>query len=431
MVKKKRSSIPTEIVRFHAKGVARIWRNAIADSQSIPLVFSPYLTSSTAETVLGEVGWCEIHLLFKAELFASGASSLLTLKKLSAARHGLFHVPDLHAKVVIDEDNFVSIGSQNLTWGGTRNREITVTLGDAASARAVSELVAPWLTDRVPITDEMIADMEELVRPLKKVFARAQAMAAKAQLEFDDALARRELAERLRAAEAADRASRLAEMRVSLTKRRQSVDTVFLTVVQQSRGNRVHSCVVETDADLTSWTVDGTFYSLQPLHRYLCILEDTGWIGWARVGRSRITYVSDAIAHDDEGLNVNGLWLTFRFYAERSIDPPYGRNVLIKLVHCKRTICEICAWYQPGSLEVLDVMPSATSLVSVQQADAIGDWIRENRTAFAKHLLPLFVSPFKYLANLTGAQADDFFGSEGTLVNLRLVVEQGYPVLVG
>jgi hypothetical protein len=79
----------------------------------------PYLTSRVSECVLGVWARQNVHTVFEVELFASGASRLSPLRKVLAAGHQLFHVPRLRAKIVLDHNGFVSVGSRNLGRGCT------------------------------------------------------------------------------------------------------------------------------------------------------------------------------------------------------------------------------------------------------------------------------------------------------------------------
>lgn len=98
---------------YIGRSIDRRWRKELESIQDAPKIFTPYITSTTAESVLnrphGEKS--EIHIVFKAELFASGSSSLETVKRLAEQGHSLFHVKDLHAKIILVPDQFASIGS--------------------------------------------------------------------------------------------------------------------------------------------------------------------------------------------------------------------------------------------------------------------------------------------------------------------------------
>lgn len=163
----------------YTRSIDRRWRNELHDETVKVWAFSPYLTSKTADSVLGRLGEgaCEIYTLFEMEVFASGASSLSTLSKLLDQGHQLFHLPRLHAKIILAPGEFASIGSQNLTSRGTRNKEATIAFQDSANLKELEKSIQPWLLERIPITKAMIADMEELLPPVRRLYLAAQAAA--------------------------------------------------------------------------------------------------------------------------------------------------------------------------------------------------------------------------------------------------------------
>src|SRR5438105_1150845 len=112
---------------FYFRNIVRRWQNEVGRQAERVLVLMPYLTSTTAETVLRGANpeICEIYTVFSAENFAAGSSSIKTIKSLHQKGFSLYHLPNLHAKAVIVSGSFASIGSQNLTVQGARNREAT------------------------------------------------------------------------------------------------------------------------------------------------------------------------------------------------------------------------------------------------------------------------------------------------------------------
>ena len=147
------------------------WRQALAlaTPPTKILVFSPYLTSDTAETVLGGATGqgCFIYTRFSARLFAEGGSSLPTLKLLAERGCQLFDLPAIHAKMIIIPDSFASVGSQNLTHGGTQNNEATVVITDPAEVAIIRQQAEKWIVDAIPISLEMIEDMAARLPDLK------------------------------------------------------------------------------------------------------------------------------------------------------------------------------------------------------------------------------------------------------------------------
>jgi hypothetical protein len=162
-------------VEFYLRNVSRRWKRAVHGADRV-LVLSPYLTSKTAEMILtttpGER--CAVYTVFEAENFAAGASSIHTLMRLRGHGCELYHLPALHAKIVLVPGVFASIGSQNMTRRGTLNREATSVYTAPETVSAIWEMVQPWLSDGRAITDVMIDDLNLALRQITPAMRKAQ-----------------------------------------------------------------------------------------------------------------------------------------------------------------------------------------------------------------------------------------------------------------
>jgi hypothetical protein len=213
-------------VEFYLRSVARRWKREVKGSERI-LVLSPYLTSTTAEAILGTIPGdrCDVYTAFNAENFASGASSIHTLMKLQEHGCMLYDLRDLHAKIVLVPGSFASIGSQNVTRQGTLNKEATSVFTDPDAVAVISAMVEPWLEERRPITSDMIDDMNlalpPLIRDMRKARRACQAVDERVledeRLRVEKARARLAEEERLRL-EA--EARRIAEVRQQHVRRK-------------------------------------------------------------------------------------------------------------------------------------------------------------------------------------------------------------------
>ena len=106
--------------KVYARSIVRRLKREVRGCPKHVLFLSPYLTSHTAETVISGATSedAEIYTTFSAENFAVGASSLRTVRRILESGFDVYHLPRLHAKVVLTNE-FASVGSQNLTAGGT------------------------------------------------------------------------------------------------------------------------------------------------------------------------------------------------------------------------------------------------------------------------------------------------------------------------
>ena len=118
---------------------------------------SPFITGELCASLVEGNANARIYTRFDVPLFASGGSSLDQLEALLRSGHQLFKIDDLHAKVVMDESSFVTIGSQNLTKRGKlHNKELTASFTSSQVRDLVKARIAPWLENAEPITAEMI-----------------------------------------------------------------------------------------------------------------------------------------------------------------------------------------------------------------------------------------------------------------------------------
>ncbi len=160
---------------YYLKSIDRRWKKELAKSSSEEvLVLFPYLTPKTASLVLKntEGKCCEVYTRFEIENFASGSSSLKILKELLDSGFSLYDLPKLHAKMIIIGDHFASIGSQNLTLQGTKNKEATVVISEPREVAKIKQQVISWISERQEITQQMIEDAEKLLEPLKRDFKK-------------------------------------------------------------------------------------------------------------------------------------------------------------------------------------------------------------------------------------------------------------------
>ena len=172
--KKGRRRLRTD-VEFYLRSVARRWKREVGESDHV-LLFSPYLTSRTAEAVLGTTpgGRCEVYTVSNAENFASGASSIHTLMKLREHGCSLYDLPGLRAKIVLVPGAFASIGSQNATRQGTMNKEATSVFTAPEAVALIRAMVEPWLDERRAITADMIDELNLALPPLIRAMRKAQ-----------------------------------------------------------------------------------------------------------------------------------------------------------------------------------------------------------------------------------------------------------------
>ncbi|MGJ8641038.1 MAG: phospholipase D-like domain-containing protein [Opitutaceae bacterium] len=157
---------------LYLKSIADKWRRAVKKSEGQVVVLSPYLTSRTADSVIERVEpkRCRIYTVFSIEAFASKASSLPTIRRLHDAKYSIYHLPKLHAKIVYVEGEFASIGSQNVTRGGTQNTEASVAFTEIEDLEQIDKSIQQWSKDALLVSEKMILEAEAKVAELQVLF---------------------------------------------------------------------------------------------------------------------------------------------------------------------------------------------------------------------------------------------------------------------
>src|SRR5260370_350146 len=190
--------------RVYIRSIVHRWKHEITKASTPILVFSPYLTSKTAEDVLflaQDRSHCEVHTHFLCEEFVRRSSSIRTLFRLTNEGIELYELPNLHGKIIVVKGVFATIGSQNLTAGGTRRQEGTYATTDLREVHHIWEEALAWCEKRRRITPEMIVDMEREVARLRREFRAFQQRWDEANRRVSEAEAQRQEEREQKAAE--------------------------------------------------------------------------------------------------------------------------------------------------------------------------------------------------------------------------------------
>lgn len=160
---------------IYLKNISRRWKKECEQAKKV-IVLSPYINSPTANSVLSnsKSNSYEIYTLFEPELFINKSSSLDTLIKLAKSGCEIYHLDNLHSKIVLIPNKFASIGSQNLTSRGTRNLESTVAITDAKAITKIETEVSEWLCERRYISLDMMTDLKSKIKHLIEKYEEIQ-----------------------------------------------------------------------------------------------------------------------------------------------------------------------------------------------------------------------------------------------------------------
>jgi len=401
------------------------WLDLARGASSPILMLSPYLTGPLAKQILSTSARSRIYTQFDAELFASRASSLPVLQQLLEAGHELFHLDALHAKVVIEPKKFATVGSQNVTSKGQKNLELSGYYSDTESVAVVHSLIEPWLEKAVPITMEMIKEMEALLPPLEEIYDAFQIACMAAQTKINRSAARGRRRAKREEVERAQ-AELKSEIKRALEAAPISKEWDHGTVDFRATGQ---TSLFSASRNLLTWTVAESPETLRRLSRYLCI-TDTGEIGWARVAQTRISMIGRGIDFTGQVIAECPTWKIEVDSRSDYLDGlPKEANLIVTVKQYGRKLCVVPMRFALSSYKSFPPRPvSQSSGTESAECHSARVWIREHRVSFERQVISRITRTFKYGSNLLGEDAT-FFGKPGSEHTIRVALIDGNPVL--
>jgi hypothetical protein len=410
---------PTQLKKeIYLRNVARRWKSELDTNKKV-YILSPYITSKTAENVLEKTKNCEIYTDFNIENYLIGASSINTLKNLVKKGFKVYSIPQLHAKIILISDAFVSIGSQNLTNQGTKNKEATFTSTSSEIVKFIEEeLKENWFSEREEISLEMLEDLEKIIKPLKKRYKKFTLEIKKVEEELKEREKQR-INERQKQA---DYQKRLRELKTKLEEIEKTHEYVRGSIdVKESESWNGYSSVwtfipsSNYGSDLLSWRIGVEKINLIKTFRYLSIIETSGKLAWARVMKTRITKYEKSVSWNNSiTLNEKTYSVVFTANWNPKTLPEYNIEIVLeKNAHFyNREKYQLLIWFDLAEIKIHKIK-------SLGVIGDLLDWIEDNQDEFKVILIERLLKSFKYVENLSGVEANSFL-EKGKTYELRV-----------
>ncbi|MDB4062336.1 phospholipase D-like domain-containing protein [Vicingaceae bacterium] len=174
---KKNKSIST--TDFHASDLFEQWKNLIAKAESSIEIFTPYLDFTInilLENIPKQISVTIVTALEGDNLFQRGYQ-LKSLKDAINKDIVVKNLSGLHAKILVVDNAFISLGSQNFTNRGRKNKEAgMISEASFEDSKFISTL-KDWKEESTIISldliDELLVyleDNEEAISKIKKKF---------------------------------------------------------------------------------------------------------------------------------------------------------------------------------------------------------------------------------------------------------------------
>lgn len=271
------------------------WKKTISSATQSILIVGPYLDDLLLD-LLREAKLPSGNITVLTDLSDSSSAltyrkQLLTLHKILELGIAVKSVERLHAKLILVDDQIVTSGSQNFTRYARKSKEVSATF-EISENREPEIEVQKWLAAAVDVSTDLII---EILNGIEEELSDAEDANLKLGIEVKKILQSYWSPERKHylnwRSELPDRIS-------SLIKQEQVENLQSPKYCQIRSPYDSHYLSLMSDwSDLTSWSVlsDDNHPlakgKLKRLHMYPILFSDTGIMGFARVSKSRITYI--------------------------------------------------------------------------------------------------------------------------------------------
>lgn len=288
------------------------WRGRVRQAAESIVMFSPYL-DQLAVGLLAKATIPRAKITIVTDLSpASGAQEYLgqleALKELITQGYDVRHLERVHAKVLFTDSRHVTVGSQNFTRYARRSRETTVASAEALVDGKFLAVLQSWRDLSEPIPLELVDTLLEQMAPALKELQGSILRVVKQSEDLVEAFRREQQAVRARArTQRRAEKARLRQYEVETLRRLVSNSTVrlagrrALATMQEVEGpsGSFPSLVADRHCDLTAWhrqdSCGKTAFHLKRLYMVPILLAGDMRLGFARVGTSRISYVSTGV----------------------------------------------------------------------------------------------------------------------------------------
>ncbi|SNY96871.1 phospholipase D-like domain-containing protein [Halomonas sp. hl-4] len=322
---------------YFAKDVYSIWKSRVSKAEESITVYSPYfdrlLISLLGNSQLGNENITIVTELNPASLLEM-PNQLRALKNALSNGIIVLSTPRLHAKVLLTDDKFVAIGSQNFTSYARKSKECTVIPAATMTGSSFVDTLIRWREDATSV-DENFVDM--LLSKISRHIRRHKKLLEETEAEFDELFKNHEEEKQnalLRRLEELERQSHI----------RMSQGVVYASIEHISgEWDYYDSLIADHEYDLTRWVVKKPGGNTEPyrfsrLAMYPMIIAETGRMGFARIGKTRITYIRKSLNWSNRRLQVGdyslGVSITF------PVTDTKKRNIVVRLTHPYLGSCE-------------------------------------------------------------------------------------------
>lgn len=332
---------------YAAYDVYAKWKRLVATAQDSITIYTPFFDQLLPSLMKANkhVDPDKITIVtdFSPDSMLELPNQLRTIKKSLTDGISILTLPGLHAKILLIDDKYVSVGSQNFTCRGRRNKEASVFSSASLEDSRFMATLIEWRKQATNI-DENFVDL--LLSKLRHRLKKHGELHKEFQKDFDEIQKAFEDEKKETMRRKLEELERQSHIRMA--------NGVIYASIQPLFGELAYnSLLADSGYDMTNWIMKkedgGTIpYKLKRLSMYPAILADTLRMGFARIGKTRITYIRKDLNWTDKRLKIGDLSLKveINFPESRTTE----RNVKVKLSDSYRGSCEFTCLFTGDSV---------------------------------------------------------------------------------
>ena len=140
-----------KIENFYAKDIYPIWKKHISKAEKSITVFSPYVdraVNSLLRPIKTNISKTIITRVDGTSFFEKN-HHLNTLKRSIESGTTVKHLDELHAKILLIDDKYICLGSQNFTSRGRENKEASFASTQSFKGSDILDTILIWKMARI------------------------------------------------------------------------------------------------------------------------------------------------------------------------------------------------------------------------------------------------------------------------------------------
>lgn len=319
---------------FKAKDIYSTWLQSCKEAENSICVISPYVDNTVKNLLTSK----KIGFLITKSIYTRVDSDTIFEKPyqiralINCIKNGIriYHIKDLHAKALIIDKRYISLGSQNFTSAGRTNKETSMMSTLNFTSSLYMDTINSWMENAGEIDIEYLLTLESKLKKFRPLIdeLRDEHEVVFNQIEtFERNRKQQELIKNIRILKSQTKTS-FASENIYLTK----------THIENWRTSQT-TFLVDQGRDLSKWKLHGAegTTSLVRLEYYPCVNTSNNSIAYLRLTKTRISFFTRDIKFGRYKINNKSYILSVKCPQENTIEVNfqivlkifnYGENLL-------------------------------------------------------------------------------------------------------